>query len=158
MKWLLITVCLTASVFADFNTVKIDTAKEEAAIAAMVKELPAKEKALAAKEYTGTIDVILNTRVADVNELTSFTAEIKVRADAVCEKLDITPKDKASVKAILDREVKKKEAQKRNIEFLEAVHKAVDESMLPIEDPNAAAHNLAMADLWAFCVENVNPY
>jgi len=157
MKWLLIIVCLSALVFADPNT-PVEIAKEEAAIAKMVKDLPAKEKALATKEYTGTIDVILNTRVVDVNELTSFTAEIKYRADAVCEKLDIAPKDKATVKAILDREVKKKETQKRNIEFLEAVHRAVDESMLPIEDPNAAVHNSAMADLWAFCVENVNPY
>ena len=57
MKWLLIILCLTASVFADPNAVKIDTAKEEATIAKMVQELPAKEKALATKEYTGTIDL-----------------------------------------------------------------------------------------------------
>ena len=133
--------------------------KEALEVEAMVKELPVKEAALVIKIYSGTIDDVYSDHAVDVNDVLTYAIQMRDRAKAVCEAMDLKPSKQDFIKSVIDRHAKipEKENQKRNGEFLGAVLDVIEESQLPADDPNYVAHNEAMYDLWACCVEAVNP-
>ena len=157
MRTFCILLCLMVG--ACFAADPNDIEKQAKEVEAMVKEFPVKEKALKTKEYTGTIDMVLTQRVADVNEVLVYAKEMIVKAKEVCELLDLKVEKKDYLKAVIDRhgKVKEKEKQAQNITVLEAVVSAIDESAIPVTDPNYVAHNDRMLSFLAAVVEICTP-
>ncbi|RKY09843.1 MAG: hypothetical protein DRP56_02070 [Planctomycetota bacterium] len=166
MRAFLIVVCLASGLVAGDTAIKkpvIDpnaaVEKEAVEVEKMVRELPVKEAALKIKTYSGTIDAVLDERVADVNEVLVYAIRMRDRAKAVCEAMDLKPGKKDFVKSVIDRHanVREKEDQRRNGEFLGAVLEAIDEIALPADDPNYVAETARLANFIATVVEVCSP-
>ena len=134
LSCLLIVCCLCMA--ADSNDIQAQS--EE--IVQMVKELPNKKKALNEKVYTGTIEQVIQQRIADVNDVITYSRQIEVKADNVLKASKTPVKKDQAIRAVIQRynDRKQQEQQKRHNDFIKAVNGVLnDPNTLPAaDDPN----------------------
>jgi len=104
-------------------------------VVSMAQELPVKEKALAAKEYSGTITAITTQRLTDVNEVYGFARDMNDKAMQACAKMGLKADRTQAIAKIIKIKKQKKETQKNNAEIIQFVAEVItDPNILP--DPN----------------------
>lgn len=128
-----VTIVYAAEIANDLEDRKLE-------VETMVSELLNKEQLLKTKQYTGTIDQILEQRVVDVNEVYQHAKTLNEKAVKVCEDMGLKGSKREVVKKILDNKKEKLEGKKRNNEIIKAVHLIInDPNILPEpNDPNYA--------------------
>lgn len=123
---------------ADVQIVKTDFVAQELEVVAMLEELPVKQAELETKVYSGTIDEIVNQRIADVNAVIAHSEEIKAKAVKLAEDEGLTIGKQEAVFRIIDknRKVEKEIEMKENNEFLKAAVTIFQDANWPGNDPN----------------------
>ena len=124
---------------ADVNDVndvnEVDVSVEIAEIKTIVTELPQKEKELAKKQYTGTIEEIMAQRVLDVNEVQIETKLLKDKTKSVAEKIKLEKRQESILNKRLSAEERELSRQKNNAEIIKISYQILnDPNLLP--DPN----------------------
>lgn len=161
IAWIFVIIITIFVMGADKPSAVDPVEKEALEVEQMVKDLPVKEQTLKEKEYTGTIDAILEQRIEDVNDVLVFAKDMVTKAKEVCEKMDLMPKNKDFVKTVIDRhgKVEEKEKQKNNNILMHAVVEILNDpnSQPDPADPNYIEESERRMDFLAAVIEICSP-